>query len=101
MKNFMKLLSLLLCFELIIGPLNLSLITSELAEAQTQTCPTGQTFNTSVNRCLTSAEVVRVNNATQSCGQDKECYKKNAEDELADSLNDKEIESKGAFSRDD
>ncbi len=100
MKNFMKLLSLLLCFELIIGPLNLSLITPQLAEAQTQTCPTGQTFNNELNRCLTSADVVRVNNATQSCGQDKECYKNNAKAELDKSVNADELEKKDGLFKD-
>ncbi len=102
MKNLLNILSLLLCFELIVGPLNISLLTADIAHAEETTCPTGQTFNTSVNRCLTSAEVIRVNNATQSCGTNKECYKKNAQDELNKSVEDGDVEShNNAFFKDD
>ena len=82
MKTTIQLLSLLLCLEFIIGPVRGTLLLPQTSYAQAKTCPTGQTYNSSVNRCLTSEEVIRVNNATQICGTDRDCYKKNAKAEL-------------------
>ena len=76
MKTVMKFFSLLLCFELVMGPVQGSLFMSN--DAVAADCPAGQTFNSSVNRCLTSYEVLQVNEATNSCGSDMKCYRDNA-----------------------
>ena len=101
MKIFLNILSLLLCFELIVGPLNISLLTADIAHAEEKTCGPGLTFNSSVNRCLTSEEVVRINNATQSCGTDVECYKNNAKAELQKKVDEGVVKSKDNFLKDE
>ena len=86
MSTVMKLLSLLLCFELIVGPMRGTIITSNLAQATE--CPAGQVYNTDRQRCLLSQEVIDINNAVDSCkdisdaAQKRECYKANAQSEF-------------------
>lgn len=88
MKTVMQFLSLLLCFELVIGPVQGSLFLS--APAYAKDCPTGQEYSEAVNRCLTKADVLKVNSATQSCGGNSECYRTNATNALRDSSVSKE-----------
>lgn len=83
MKSFMQYLSLLLCFELVMGPMQGSLFLP--SQAYALDCPAGQEYNESVNRCLTKESVLKVNEATADCAGDKECYKKNAVDALKSS----------------
>jgi hypothetical protein len=83
MKTVMKFLSLLLCFELVLGPVQGSLFMSSNAYAGECTVA-GQTWSEAVGRCLTSYEVLKVNEATASCGDNNDCYKENAKKALAD-----------------
>lgn len=76
MNYLMKLLSLLLCFEMVMGPVQGSLL---ISTASAQSCGAGQSLDATMNRCFTNEEVITVNEAVQSCGKDKECYKKNAQ----------------------
>jgi hypothetical protein len=88
MRTLFKLLNLLLCLELIVAPFNpsLSLIIQD-AHAQ-QTCAAGLTYDTVLNRCLSTAEAANVLNATASCAQsDVECYKTNAQNAFQDQVN--------------
>ena len=84
MKTVMKFLSLLLCFELIMAPMVGSVVMPLQALAQEKTCPAGQQYNSSVNRCLTKDTVTNANNEVDSCrsisdeGQRKQCYENNA-----------------------
>ena len=79
MRKLFNLLNLLLCFELIVSPLapSLSFLNNE---AFAESCPTGFTFDSTLNRCLTKTETANVMNATASCNGDKECYKRNAQE---------------------
>lgn len=77
----MKLLSLLLCFEMIMAPVQGSFLISR-AEAQSLNCGVGQEEDRTLNRCLTKAEVIAVGKAVDSCGTDKACYERNAKDAL-------------------
>lgn len=92
MKRALTLLNLLLCLELILGPMAPSLsIFNNKVQADT-TCPAGLEFNSTLNRCLTSAQTANVMNATASCGAtDYECYKNNAKSALAKKEEDGEI----------
>lgn len=77
MRKLFSLLNLILCFELIVGPMapNLSL----MSVAQAQSCPAGLQMDNVLNRCLSTAEAANVMNATASCASgDKACYKANA-----------------------
>lgn len=75
MKTVMQLLSLLLCFEFIIAPVQGSLlITSAIAQEEGKTCPAGQVYEASVNRCLLKQEVIDQNKNAIECGDNKECY---------------------------
>lgn len=78
MRTLSRFLVLLLCLELIVSPIapNLSFA---IKNANAESCPTGFTFDTTLNRCLTKTETANVMNATMNCGNDKECYKQNAE----------------------
>ena len=79
MKTVMQLLSLLLCFEFIIAPVQGSLlINSAIAQDEGKTCPAGQVYEASVNRCLLKQTVIDQNNAVMDCKGDKSCYEKNA-----------------------
>jgi hypothetical protein len=78
MKTIFKLINLLLCFELIIGPWNpnLSFFGQEVFA---ETCGTGLQFDSTLNRCLTTMDAANVMKATATCPQDDvECYKNNA-----------------------
>ena len=89
MKLVMKYLSLLLCLELVVAPLNRSLLFSNKANAQDTSCPAGQTYSSTVNRCQTSQEVVNANNAADACRSltdeqaKRDCYETNANNSLA------------------
>ncbi len=78
MKSTFRFITLLLCLELIVGPVspNLSLLV-ETVRAD-QSCPTGMQFDSNLNRCLTKDETARVMNATASCNGDADCIKRNA-----------------------
>jgi hypothetical protein len=86
MKTLFRHLSLILCLELILGPMtpHLSFVTS----AHAQTCPQGQSWQGSLNECVTNADVSAVSNSVDHCGsitdsdQQKQCYSKNAQDAL-------------------
>lgn len=93
----MQLLSLLLCFEFIIAPVQGSLLINSALADDVKTCPAGQAYEASVNRCLTKNEVLKVNEATQSCGANQECYKNNAINALSDQGEgySKDIETSG------
>jgi hypothetical protein len=89
MKLVMKYLSLLLCLELVVAPLNKPLLSSSKAYAQDTSCPSGQTFNTVQNRCVTSQDVVDASNAADACRSltdeqaKKDCYENNGTNSLA------------------
>lgn len=86
MKKFFTLLSLLLCFELIVSPVapSLSLLGKE---ARAESCPQGFNWDATLNRCLTKTETANVMNATMNCGNDVECYKQNAQQAFQDKVN--------------
>lgn len=87
MRTLSKFLTLLLCLELIVSPIapNLSVLASN--EARAEDCPTGFSFDSTLNRCLTKTETANVMNATMSCGSDVQCYKENAQKALQDKVN--------------
>jgi hypothetical protein len=78
MRTFARFLSLLLCLELIVGPIapKLSLVA---LNAHASDCGPGLTYDNSLNRCLTKTEIANVLNSTANCNGDKECYKQNAQ----------------------
>jgi hypothetical protein len=87
MKSFMQYLSLLLCFELVMGPVQGSLFLP--SQAYALDCPVGQSFNESVNRCLTKESVIKASQKSEDCvGQDKDCYKNNANDAMKGKMPD-------------
>ncbi len=79
MRKLFSLLNLLLCFELVVSPFapSLSLMGDK---AYAETCQTGFTYDSVLNRCLTKTETANVMNATAECNGDKECYKRNAQE---------------------
>lgn len=78
MKRFFSLLSLLLCFELIVSPVAPSL--SFLGQkAYAESCAAGFNWDANLNRCLTATQTANVMNATMNCNGDVECYKQNAQ----------------------
>ncbi|WP_408095385.1 hypothetical protein ACJVC5_10100 [Peredibacter sp. HCB2-198] len=87
MKRFFSLLSLLLCFELIVSPVapSLSLLGQE---AHAESCPSGFTWDANLNRCLTATETANVMNATANCNGDVECYKQNAQQAFQKQVNE-------------
>lgn len=90
MKSLFKILNLVLCLELIVGPMMASgghglFISSAYAED----CPAGTSMDTTLNRCLTSEQTAEIMNAVANCNGDKACYKSNAENAL------KEAEEEG------
>jgi hypothetical protein len=91
MRTLSKFLTLLLCLELIVSPIapNLSVLASN--EARAEDCPTGFSFDSTLNRCLTKTETANVMNATMSCGSDVNCYKENAQKALQDKVNAGEV----------
>lgn len=86
MSTLFRFLTLLLCLELIVSPIapNMSLI---VQNAHAEDCPTGFTYDSILNRCLTKTETANVMNATMSCGNDTECYKQNAQQAFQDKVN--------------
>lgn len=56
-----------------------------VTKAYAESCPSGMTFNSTLNRCLTNQQTTRVINATQNCKGNKECYMRNAKNELTSS----------------
>jgi hypothetical protein len=95
MTTLCRLLSLLLCFELIVGPLVPHLSVLQKAHA-TEPCDKGLERDPILNRCMTSDETALIMNATNACApQDATCYKKNAEDALGREKDIKERKSKG------
>ncbi len=77
MRIFLKFISLMICFELILIPINQGVI---VLPAIAQTCPAGFSFDTALNRCLTNKETTQVMNAANQCGTNNECHKQNAQD---------------------
>lgn len=94
MRTFFRLLTLLLCVELIVSPINPSLsLLSQTALANS--CPAGLRFDSVLNRCLTTDEATKVMNATASCSAgDKECYKNNAKQAFTDAGGPAGVENK-------
>jgi hypothetical protein len=81
MRLLFNLMSLLISFELLVAPLCQSLGMHH-QNAYGAGCPTGQTFNSELNRCLTSDETAQVMQATASCNGDRDCYMRNAQEAL-------------------
>ncbi len=86
----LKLFIILICFELVVAPLGQGLGIN-IQNTYAASCATGQTFNSELNRCLTSDQTAQVMYATQSCNGDRECYMNNATQAL-----DKKIEDGSA-----
>lgn len=86
MRKLFGLLNFILCFELAMGTFipNLSLFSNT---AYAQSCSTGFTYDSVLNRCLTKTETANVLNATASCNGDKECYKRNAQEAFEKEVN--------------
>lgn len=86
MKTIAKFLTLLLCFELIVAPIgtNIGVLNNH---AYAQSCPTGLTYDATLNRCITSDQAAQIMQATQSCGGDMNCYMTNATAALQDQIN--------------
>ncbi len=87
MRTLSKFLTLLLCLELIVSPIAPNLSVLSLSDARAEDCPTGFTFDSILNRCLTKTETANVMNATMSCGNDVACYKENAQKAFQDKVN--------------
>lgn len=94
MKRFFGLLNLLLCLELIVGPIapQYSFLIPG-AHAQETSCPAGTSFDSTLNRCITTEETATIMNAVASCApQDKACYKANADSALKKAEQESEVE---------
>jgi hypothetical protein len=100
MKTTIQFLSLLLCFELVIGPVRGTLFLSGNAIAGE--CSPGMEWSNDVNRCVVSKTTVETNNKVDSCGaDDKECYKANAKSELDEEIAAGNVKDKDGFFKDD
>src|SRR6476646_1541512 len=75
MKRLFGIMNIILCLELIIGPHTPGIKKFYQAHADDTTCPAGLTFDSTLNRCITSDQQATIMNATKSCNGDKECYK--------------------------
>lgn len=86
MRKLFGLLNFILCFELAMGTFlpNVSFFTNT---AYAQSCGTGFTYDSVLNRCLTKTETANVLNATASCNGDKECYRRNAQEAFEKEVN--------------
>jgi hypothetical protein len=84
MKTFFGFLNLLLCFELIIGPVIGNSGGFLISPAMAEDCPSGTQYDSTLNRCITSEQTAAVMNAVKNCNGDKECYKRNAEQGIKD-----------------
>lgn len=88
MKTLSKLLTLILCFELILGPLGQSVVTSKVAEAKD--CPAGQVFDGELGRCIMSSATIETNANIDVCRSNpdeearKKCYQDNAQGQYGD-----------------
>lgn len=84
MKTIMKLLSLLLCLELIVAPVAGSFVMTTNVWAQAKDCPAGQEYNSDLNRCTTKASVTSIKENVDTCRNiadeavRKKCYTDNA-----------------------
>jgi hypothetical protein len=77
MRKLFSIFNLILCFELIVGPLAPSM--SLIPQAKAQSCGPGFKMDPVLNRCLTTAETANIINATANCAQgDVKCYRDNA-----------------------
>ncbi len=89
MRFAARLLSFILCLELIIGGHGPLIIMSSTALAAE--CPTGTSMDATLNRCLTSNQNSAINSAVASCKglsseeEKRQCYIRNAETALAGS----------------
>ena len=83
MKQLSRLLTFILCFELVVSP-TLSSNGIFISNAQAEDCPSGFEFDSTLNRCVTSQQMAEVMNAVSNCNGDKACYKQNAEQALKD-----------------
>ena len=79
MRTFFRLLTLILCVELIVSPINPTLSLLAQNAFANQSCPAGHQYDSVLNRCLTKDETTKVLNATAECNGDAECYKRNAQ----------------------
>lgn len=88
MRTLFRLLTLLLCVELIVSPINPSLsLIAQNAMAQ-GSCPAGLKYDNVLNRCLSTDEATKVLNATAKCASgDVNCYKTNAQDLFQEQVN--------------
>lgn len=86
MRTLFRFLSLLLCLELIVAPVNADLSFIGKAFGQSS-CASGMSFDSILNRCLTTTETANVMNATASCGGDVNCYKENAQKAFQEKVN--------------
>lgn len=78
MKKLATLLNIILCFELMLMPLDLGLFSITSVEASS--CAQGMQWDARLGRCLTDVETAKVMQATAKCEpKDVECYKKNAQ----------------------
>ena len=85
MLKISRFFALVICFELILGQ-TIPLLKSNLSYAQNQGCGKGFEWDAQLNRCITSQRTATLMNSSSECAQnDAECYKKNAEAELAKS----------------
>lgn len=86
MGTLFRILTLILCLELIVSPINPSLgfLTQN---AYAESCPAGHQYDSILNRCLTKDETTRVMNATMNCNGDVECYKQNAQQAFQEKVN--------------
>jgi hypothetical protein len=84
MKTFFGFLNLLLCFELILGPVIGHSGGFLISPAMAEDCPSGTQYDSTLNRCITSEQTAAVMNAVKNCNGDKECYKRNAEQGIKD-----------------
>ena len=58
MQRILKLTSLLLCFELILGPVAPGF--SFVSNAMAQDCPSGTQFDSTLNRCITTEQMANI-----------------------------------------
>lgn len=81
MKSAKSALSSLLITTLLLHPF----------AAMADDCATGTTFDSTLNRCLTSEEAATVMNAATACNSDQACYKSVAEDALTKAVADGKV----------
>lgn len=100
MKPTIQFLSLLLCFELVIGPVRGTSFL--LTNAKAEDCSEGMEWSNDLNHCVISKQAIEVQNKVDACGAgDKNCYKDNANKELAEELKAGNVKDKDSFFKDD